>query len=112
MALGKQCRNLSDQENNTLWLQLDYTLLVVNTHGVELIQNVLPEQTVELNSEAPRKLLQVHHRHALRKHEFMRDLQVHSQTQSIADYARSPIHRSGNVHLHSSKCFRIKDRFV
>src|SRR5260370_27156707 len=53
MAPGKQRRNLSDQENNTLWLQLNHVVLVINAHGVELIQDVLPQQTVELNSEAP-----------------------------------------------------------
>jgi hypothetical protein len=60
--------------NNVLWLQLDHMLLVVYAHGVELIQNVLPQQTVELNSEAPRKPLQVHHRTRAVMHSVMQFL--------------------------------------
>src|SRR5437879_4865923 len=36
-----------------LQLQLDHMLFVVNTHGTELIQDVLAQQTVELDSKPP-----------------------------------------------------------
>jgi len=44
-----------------LTLQLDHVCFIVDPHGAELVQDVLPQQTVKGDLKALREIFQVHH---------------------------------------------------
>jgi len=44
-----------------LTLQLDHVRFIVDPHGAELVQDVLPQQTVKGDLKALREFFQVHH---------------------------------------------------
>ena len=44
-----------------LTLQLDHVCFIVDPHGAELVQDVLPQQTVKGDLKALREFFQVHH---------------------------------------------------
>lgn len=52
-------------ETGKLKLQLDDVCFVVDPHGPELAQDVLPQQTVKGDLKALRKIDQVHYRNRL-----------------------------------------------
>ena len=53
------------RQTSKLKLQLDDVCFEVDPHGLELAQDVLPQQAVKGDLKAPRKIVQVHHRNRL-----------------------------------------------